>query len=82
MTTTTETKSDWYFRRTRQRALYPRQKEALGLYALGNTYENIAAQLGVAVGTARSYIGGAVVALGAENPKEAVELARASGDID
>jgi DNA-binding NarL/FixJ family response regulator len=74
--------STWMEKRTRQHALYPRQREALQLYALGLKYSEIAERMDVAIGTARSYVGACSVALGAENPTQAVEFARERGEIE
>jgi DNA-binding NarL/FixJ family response regulator len=69
-------------KRTRQRALYPRQREALQLYAQGLKYSEIADKMEVAIGTARSYVGASVVALGAEDPTGAVQIAIERGEIE
>lgn len=82
MTAAPPESSTWMNKRTRQHALYPRQKEALGFYATGMTYVEVAEEMGVKVGTARSYIGAAVVALGADGPTDAVRIARQRGEID
>lgn len=74
--------SVWMEKRTRQRALYPRQREALQLYATGLTYARVAEEMDVAVGTARSYIGAAAVVLGADSPTEAVRIAVERGEIE
>jgi DNA-binding NarL/FixJ family response regulator len=74
--------SVWFEKRNRQRALYPRQKEALQHYALGKKYGEIAEAMGLAIGTARSYVGAAVVALGADNPTDAVRVAIERGEIE
>jgi DNA-binding NarL/FixJ family response regulator len=74
--------STWFEKRNRQRALYPRQREALQLYAWGKKYGEIAEAMGLAIGTARSYVGAAVVALGADNPTHAVQVAIERGEIE
>lgn len=74
--------SIWREKRTRQHALYPRQKEALQLYAQGKRYSEIADIMEIAIGTARSYVGACVEALGADNPPHAVELAIERDEID
>jgi DNA-binding NarL/FixJ family response regulator len=81
MTMTAPESSVWEEKRTRQRALYPRQAEALQLYAEGLTYAQVADRMELAVGTARSYIGACVRALGADSPTNAVEIARERGYI-
>lgn len=77
-----EADSVWFDKRLRQHNLYPRQKEALQLYARGLKYEEIAKEMGVEVGTARSYIGAARVTLGADNPPDAVRIAVERGEIE
>lgn len=74
--------STWFEKRNRQRGLYPRQREALQLYARGKKYGEIAEAMGVAIGTARSYVGAAVVALGADDPTNAVRVAIERGEIE
>lgn len=76
-----ETESIWHEKRTRQRALYPRQREALQYYADGKKYGEIAEAMEIAIGTARSYVGAAVVALGADDPTHAVQVAIERGEI-
>lgn len=78
----TDNHSEWFEKRTRQRALYPRQREALTLFARAFTYRQIAEQMEISVGTARSYVGGAALALGADNPTHAVEIALERGELD
>ena len=74
--------STWMEKRTRQHALYPRQKEALQLYAKGLKYTEIAEEMDVEVGTARSYIGACRTALGADSPTDAVRIAIERGEIE
>jgi DNA-binding NarL/FixJ family response regulator len=74
--------STWMEKRTRQHALYPRQAQALQLYARGLKYADIAKELGLAVGTARSYVGACRTALGASSPTEAVKIAIERGYIE
>jgi DNA-binding NarL/FixJ family response regulator len=74
--------SVWMEKRTRQHRLYPRQREALQYYAHGLKYGAIAEKMEVAIGTARSYVGAARVALGAEDPTDAVRIAIERGEID
>lgn len=77
-----DNESMWTEKRTRQHALYPRQREALGLYAEDLTYKEIAERMQVKIGTARSYVGGAVLVLGASSPTDAVDKALARGELD
>lgn len=81
MTTAPAEGSVWYEKRTRQHALYPRQREALQFYAQGLKYSEIAEAMELSIGTARSYVGAAVTVLGADNPTHAVEIARKDGLI-
>jgi DNA-binding NarL/FixJ family response regulator len=81
MSTASPDVSVWADKRGRQRSLYPRQAEALQHYADGLKYAEIADQMGVAVGTARSYVGAAREALGASSPTHAVEIALERGLI-
>lgn len=74
--------STWMEKRTRQRALYPRQREALQLYADGKKYVEIAEIMDVAVGTARSYVGACRTALHADSPTDAVRIAIERGEIE
>jgi DNA-binding NarL/FixJ family response regulator len=82
MTTAPSEESVWQEKRTRQHALYPRQREALQLYARGLRYSEIADEMDLAIGTARSYVGAARVALGAADPTEAVRIAAERGEIE
>lgn len=82
MTAAPPESSVWKEKRTRQRSLYPRQREALQLYAQGLKYQEIAEVMELAVGTARSYVGAAVVALGAIDPTDAVRMAIRQGLIE
>lgn len=81
MSTAVPEESVWQEKRSRQHGLYPRQRQALGLYAQGLKYTEVAEAMAVRVGTARSYIGAATKALGAEDPPEAVRIARKRGYI-
>lgn len=74
--------SVWMEKRMRQHALYPRQREALQLYAQGLKYSEIAEKMELAIGTARSYVGASVVALAASDPTDAVRIAIERGEIE
>jgi DNA-binding NarL/FixJ family response regulator len=82
MTTAPSEESVWHEKRSRQHHLYPGQRQALQLYARGLKYSEIAEEMGLAIGTARSYVGAAVTVLGADNPTHAVELAIERGEIE
>jgi DNA-binding NarL/FixJ family response regulator len=82
MSTTSPETSVWSDKRGRQRALYPRQAQALQLYADGLKIAQIAEEMEIAVGTARSYVGAASAALGAESPTDAVKIAQERGEIE
>ena len=82
MTAAPQEVSVWKDKRTRQHALYPRQREALQFYAEGLKYSEIADRMGLAIGTARSYVGACVEALGAEDPTDAVRIAIERGEIE